>query len=743
MSIYRPLSTVLVAIPLLGTISSHANAQDIAPGVIDFGTTTVTVRGFAENQLETPFVVNSISAITLNQQNISTAEQAIRSQPNIDVHNGGHVEYSSLWMRGTGSLSITSLDDDSVDVRVDGISNGKTGLARNLIDIEKIEVAKGPQGTLLGTKAEAGSFIIKTNDPVDEFEGHVGVGVGNKNHKSLEAVINVPVTNNLAVRVAGVTSETDNYILKSEDNTPLNTKKKQGIQAKLRWQDGNNDLVLGGYHDTQTNDVPIVQTNFDSNKISTFGLAHDSDNVSKGITLATKNDLGFARIETNGGYHVYSGEILRPLLPPEILPMQYAQLQIPAQLHPTLNAVFAKADNNRQLLKEESKQLSQEIRLVSQPDSKTKWVAGVYLENKERNWHNDSKLALTNLPNSPVKAYLTTTSSNGDSKKTFDKNTQAIFGEITYPVGKSLNLVAGARYTHENLGHKTIWVGNSNNALATGVKSDRKTLDDDAITGRLGLSYALIPNWRVYGIYSRGNKFGGFADYESNVVYGNPLSYFKPTTIDAMELGTKFQSADKRLNLGIALYQNRMQDDHITVLGLPPKYDSSTANVDTQSTGAEISLDWKVTDHIQLKTDLAYTDTEVTDASNVPAPKPGQLQLTANGNQMPQVPKFSGSLGVRVSDDVQGLPLFKNAQWYVGADYRYVGKRFAQSYNVFELDGYGLLGLNMGIMGEHHELSLWGKNLTDEQYLNIGIQPGSVGTVGEDRSFGLKYGYHF
>lgn len=746
-------------IPFIGLffcISATANVTDETTTDEDmpityFDPIVVTARGFEEDRLETPFVVTSVDGLDIEDAHYIQVKDVIRNQPSMDVHDGGNAAYSMLWMRGTGSLSMTSLDDNSVDIRVDGVSNGKTGLARNLFDINKVEVAKGPQGTLLGSSAEAGSIIVETNNPEDYFSAKVGVGIGNRSQKLAEAVLNVPLTDNVALRVAGMTQQEDNYFKKLEDGTPLNEKKSDGVQVKLRWQDdaANNKVILSGYHDEQTNNVPVIQNDFSTYKIATFGLPHDSESKSEGITLAIDSDLDFARLQSQTGYHSYFGDIYRPLLPPEMLGLQYDLLGIPAEYRPSLDAVFADEDNNKQYLVDDITQWTQELKLVSNPDgdsnNKPKWVAGIYLAKKNRDWSNDSRVSLANMPAGPIKDYLTTTASNGISEKSFDSTTQAVFGEITYPTTSNLDVIAGIRVANERLKHRTMWEGNDNNALATGIKTDDKTLDETATTGRLGLSYAITPGWRVYALQSRGHKFGGFADYETNVVYGNPLSFYKPTKIDASEIGTKYRSEDGRLNLGMALYQNNMHDDHISVIGAPPQYLSQTANVNSRSRGVELSADWQVTDNWRINSELAYTDAEVTDASNVPNPQiPGQLKLTEDGNKMPQVPEFSGSIGAQYNNDLPfAIPLFNQAQWFAGVNYRYVGKRFAQSYNVMELDSYGLLDANIGIRNDNHELNIWGKNLTNEEYLYIGVQPGNLGTLAPDRSYGIKYSYYY
>lgn len=718
---------------------------------------TVNARGITEDALDTPFVVDTVTAQEIEDRQYVTLKEVMRDEPSIDAHDGGsgNPSYAMLWMRGIGSLSNTSLDDNSVDIRVDGVSNGKMGLARNLIDVEKVEVSKGPQGTILGSSAEAGSVSVKTYDPVEYVEAKATVGLGSDDQRYGEAMLNLPINDNFAFRIAGMSEKRDNILERREDGKPLNEQKKQGVQAKLGWHDDDylNSAILTAYFDEQTNNVPVLQQDFDTYKVATSGLPHDSKNTTKGASLSITSEMfDFADIESKTGYYHYDNDILRPYIPPEMLPLQFRGFQVPEEQQPIFREVLANPDSNLQYLDESVKQVSQELRLVSKPESDIQWVAGLYYAKKDREWKNDARMDLSDLPDSMLKNSTVGGANNAVRDRAFDTTTKAIFGEVTYPAMDNLDVIAGIRVANEKQKNDTVWYGNSNNPLAsdTPIKFGGKTLDETKTTGRLGLSYALTPDWRVYALQSRGHKFGGFPDYDTNVAYGFPVDYYKPTKIDASEIGTKYRSADNRLSLDLALFYNKMKDERVTVLATPPEYRSETANVDTRSQGAEVSANWRMTDNWQLKTQLAYTDTEVTDASDVPAPaRPGMLPLTAEGNQMPQVPKWSGSLGVRYSDEVPFLmPIFNNStanksKWFVDASYRYVGDRYAEANNGIELDSYGLVDASIGLISDNHEFSIWGKNLTDEKYEYFKIYPMQVGTLAPDRSYGMKYSYYY
>lgn len=735
---YTP--TFLLLLPTLGAIHLAHAEQTSTDDVLELEPVTVSVRGFDEDNLQTPFMVTTISADEVDNGKLNTLEDALRSDPSSGIHNGGNVAYSSLWMRGSGSLSITSLDDNSVDFRVDGVSNGKTGLIRNLIDVEKIEIAKGPQGTLLGSKSEAGVYALKTYDPMDYFDARLGLGVGNKGQREASFMINAPLFDNVALRLAGVVGQKDSDMIKKENGEPLNTNEKQGIQAKLGWHDDayQHRVVLGVYYDRQTDHVPVVQRDFSNFEVTTFNMKHNSENIAKGVTLNVQSELGFADLSAITGLHVYTGDIARPFMAPEVLPLTYQRFGIPAAMQPTLNAIFAKEENNRQRLLDDYQQISQELTLASKADSDIKWLTGIYLEARERTLKNDAKIELSELPASnQVKQLLTATAGNGDLKKTAKTSSQAIFGELTYPILERLDAIVGARISHDRLDHSEHWVGNKNNPYtAAGEKQATFTDSETAYTGRVGLSFAIQPTWRIYALQSRGHKFGAVDDYNTNIFYNNPITPYKSTTIDASELGTKIESDDGNAYLRMALYHNTMHDARVKIGGLPPAYETKSANVDAKSYGLDLDARLRVFDHWTLGSGLALMKTEVTRA---PAQAVAQ-KITKVGYDMPQSPEVSAYVDIQYN---HGISFLSDGQWFAGINQRYVGSRFAEANNLQTLDEYSLLSARLGVANQHHSLSVWGKNLADTNYLNIGVNPGNVGIRGPSRSFGVQYGYQW
>ena len=706
---------------------------------------TVTARGITEDNLSTPFSVNIINGLETKERQLLDVKDMLRTQPSVDMQLAGNAAFSILTIRGVGGLYVTNLDDNAINFKVDGISNGKIALNRNLIDIDTIEIAKGPQGTISGTRSEAGSITVKTNDPVDYLEGNVTVGAGNKSQKNVQGVLNLPLTNNFALRIAGMSDSRDADLRKNENGKPINTKKKEGIQAKLGWHDDNNKhkVVLNIYHDKQTNNVPLYYKESEPFHITTFNLPNSAKDITKGIGLNVKSDLGFADFTSQTSFQKYEGTIHRPRFYTFFLEDMYKRFKIPQNQFAELNQKLSEPKNNRRFEEYSSKDFSQEFKLSSKPNDKMQWVTGVFLSHKKQNIKQDYRISLADFPNTPeiqsFKNRLLGKIDNADFSKETTIDQQAIFGEVTYPLTEKLNLITGLRFTHEKQKQDEIWIPNANNTnpLAKGgVKTGSNRISDNAFTGRLGLNYAIMPELHVYALQSHDHKFGGFDMYDTSMVNkGKPFAY-EPTSINTSEIGAKYQSNDGKLMLGLALFQTKMKDDRIR-LYTPAGY--SAASVDTRSRGIELNGDWQANDNLKLYAALDILNTKVTSA-----PEKAK-RVTQEGNEKPQVPKFSSTVGLVYHDELSVIP---NGYWFTDINYRYVGTRYSQADNKQKLDAYHLVNLNIGLGNDQHELVLWGKNIANKKYLQSGMGYNfagieGLGVYGPERTFGIKYSYKF
>ncbi|WP_432785957.1 Vitamin B12 transporter BtuB [Oligella sp. MSHR50489EDL] len=695
---------------------------------------TVYSRGIKESRLDSPFAIDVIGGDVIERRGMSNVLQSLASLPSLNIHDGNNASTTAIWIRGVGSLTNTSMDDNSVDVVIDGVSNGKTGLTRPLLDVERVEIAKGPQGTLFGSKSEAGNVIVKTYDPHNEFEGRVGLKAGNLDLWGINSMLNIPLSDQWSFRIAAQVERFDDYVKDSDTGRPLNDKTNDAVQAKLRWNDGDrNDAILTVYYDKRKNFLPLILSDPFSYRTETGGLNHSADRKNAGISLRYTHDFDFGRFESTTAYHYHKANVNRPLRPLDMLGVFYDALQIAPPLRPLLDGYYYQGANNRQNIDEKVNQFTQEIKLSGETESGLKWITGAFFEKRKRDFDYDALRGVNmNTPKGPLP--IGADPFNAVMRRSFDYQTEAVFGEVTVPLTESLNFIAGGRYSHEELDYQGTWI--SNPTIPKPSYTENHKISENFVSGRVGFNFKMTPEWRLYVLQSWGNKFGGFADYGSNIAYGTDNLPYASAKISTQEIGSKYLSSDGRFGFDVALFNNKVKDDHVTVV-LYPSYLTGTGNADTRTRGVEIGVSAQLTEQIAVRADGTYLDTEVT---RVPSQS---TQITSVGNRLPQAAKFSGNLGLTYMSNPISLGFLGQSRVHGDVALRYVGSRYAQPDNVQKLGSYTVIDASVGLQSKHHDVLFWVKNLTDREYHAFGIMPGYAGYPAADRTFGVNYSFKF
>ncbi|SUA54758.1 TonB-dependent receptor Fiu [Oligella ureolytica] len=490
---------------LLGAFfySSVTLAQDVEDSeseVFELDSFIVYSRGIEESRLDTPFAIDVIGSEVIERRGMNNVLQALSTVPSLNIHDGNNASTTAIWIRGVGSLTNTSMDDNSVDVVIDGVSNGKTGLTRPLLDVERIEIAKGPQGTLFGSKSEAGNVIVKTYDPHNEFEGRVGVKTGNLGLWGLNSMLNVPLSDQWSFRIAGQVERFEDYVRDSDTSRPLNDKTNDAVQAKLRWNDNDrNDAVLTVYYDKRKNFLPLILSEPFSYHTKTGGLNHSAYRENSGVSLRYTHDFDFGRLESTTAYHYHEANVNRPLRPLDMLGVFYDALNAAPALRPLLDSYYQDGVNNRQNIDEKVNQFTQEFKLSGETEGGLKWVTGAFFEKRKRDFTYDAVRGVyMNTPMGPFP--VGNDSFNAVIERDIDYQTEAVFGELTIPLTDSLNFIVGGRYSHEELDYQGTW--QSNPDIPTPSYTEKHKISENFVSGRVGFNFKMTPEWRLYVLQS-------------------------------------------------------------------------------------------------------------------------------------------------------------------------------------------------------------------------------------------------
>ncbi|MGP5425618.1 TonB-dependent receptor, partial [Pseudomonas helleri] len=224
------------------TLANSALAAAAEP--VQLPASTVTARMEQEDPKEVPISLSVISGEQLRTQRLDTLESALRNTSGVSVNSSGGPNDFNVLIRGVGSLYQMSMDDSSVAFNIDGVPVSSRSLGFGTLDVERIEVLKGPQGTLSGAIGQAGAVNITTRQPTRELEGYVRGEVGQEGQFLTEGAIGGPISDSLSGRLAVRRAGYDNWIDNDQTNHPITKPRNEAYRGSLLWDLNDDTHVL-------------------------------------------------------------------------------------------------------------------------------------------------------------------------------------------------------------------------------------------------------------------------------------------------------------------------------------------------------------------------------------------------------------------------------------------------------------------------------------------------------------------
>lgn len=719
-----PLHAALLAVTLA---PAAAAAQESQPQS-EFGLDSVTVRARLADEVarEVPFTINVISGQDMEERGLRSVDEALWQIPGVEMNSGGGDSWNAnVRIRGVGALQKVSGEDASVGLAVDGQPLMIGNISSMGFDLERIEVLKGPQGTLLGNNSEAGAINVITAKPTRYFEGYLRSELGTGQQRMAEGAISGPLTETLSARLAMRGLASDHWVHDYHTGRPISQPRDTGLRGTLLWQPfAKTKLTLTAQHDSLRDhpnvyalrpygDPPVL----DRSAIDWIGDRRSVDRV--GATL--EHDLGFALLTSVTGY----------------VKADTWMMNIPYEGNSYRRLIGMAPDNGGYFIMRNGEETaSQELRLSSKPGDRVFWVAGL-------NWLRHQRDV--DMPFGAFDHFYPTSYTNGSMLRNLESTSRAVFGETTVPVAERLKLTVGLRHTWDRKRQRSSWQAVPGNDRPIRYAEDNDALRDHYTTGRLGLSWALDARTNVYTMASRGYKSGGYSDYGTNVTMGGKDTPYAAARVNAVEVGAKHESADGRFGLNAALFESRGKGDHLLFFDTVT-FGMYAENADTRSRGMELSGFWKPAAGLTLDAALVYTDAKITGVAA------SSTSGAAAGNRVPDSPKWSGSVGLQHRMPLSTFMGWQSPTWSTRIAARFASGRAGNPQNQFTLPGYHQVDLRTGLSGDKVELYLWVKNLTDKRYESFGyyyppmVEGGSDAVMGlpmRGRTVGVGFAYYF
>jgi len=674
--------------------------------VIQLEPVSVTARRAVENAQDIPFSISVISGSEISARRPVDLEDVLRGTPGVDVNSWGGVNDANVRIRGTGSLYQFSAEDGSVIINMDGSPMSVRFASMATLDIDRVEILKGPQGTLFGRNSEAGAINITTRKPTRETEGYLRGEIGTEGRYLLEGAVGGPVGETVSARIAMRRSGSDSPVLNVQSDEPATRPGDMAMRGSVLWKPGEKTTALF------ISEYEKVEGRVGMMTLRPYGDS-PSINLDPDLLKSSKETIR-GSVELNHDFQDFRLTSVTSYLSSDFSSFAGADISVTELWMGMPMAVLKNEDATEH-------SFNQDLRLGSLPDSKVFWVAGLNFSFSDRGTDTD-------MPD----YYMF-------SDRDFETDAYAVYGEMTYPLTDLFKVTGGLRHTWEEKKYEATYD-------AAGVLSyDDRKLTDDYTTGRIALSYAISSGTNLYGVVSRGYKSGVFNDYATSQFDSEPS---EPAIVNSYELGFKHVSVDRRFELSGSVFFNDVKDDHLLAYDPAKSFASFPLNVDTETKGAELEGTWRAGGGLTLRGGLAYIDGKIT--SNVATfTSAGDVQ---NGNRLPDVPEWSALFSAEFRRPLGRLFGIDATALNARIGYRYVGERAADPQNNFDLDAYHKVDARIGLDIGNGEIYLWGDNLLDERYDLYGyymtsmvptIKPFHIGWPSMGRTIGVGAAYYF
>lgn len=730
------LNVPVVAAPTAEIASSAP--PETPPADPDTPDIVVTARHQAERAQDVPIALSVLTGVSLERTGSYTLADVQAQTPSL-TNFVSNPRNSSIGIRGIGVSSASDGLDTSVGVYIDDVYLGRPGMAlADLIDVDRIEVLRGPQGTLFGRNSSAGVLNIATRKPEFQLGGTVEISGGNYGYNQERISLTGPLIDGLlAFRVTGFNTHRDGVLDNITTGIKANSVGRSGGRLQLLATPTSNlTLRLSGDYSQEDDSccvgatkvvlpaslsattgrtlqalsllgyVPVATFDYTRNNAAQNQLTEQG-----GVSLKADWALGFATLTSISAWRYWH---FHPLQDSDGTPLDVIQVNV------------AQTRDN---------QFSQELRLASNPGRFT-WQAGAYLYHQLLRDHfilnqfgydaSAFYTAYARLANPSAPAINIATGSQylDDVRTTVDS--AAVFGQGNFDLTNRLTLTAGIRYTHDRRYGKsdTSIAGTPNPATSIPFHYD-VGVDDDNVSYLVSGTWKFATDKLLYASYSTGYKGSGL-NLNSAVSAGTPL-VLAPEKVRNWEAGLKTQFLNRRATLNISAFWTDLSGLQANIV--PSNGNRSyLANVgDVRSRGLEIDGSLEATHNLTLSANGSLNDAVYSRYSNAPCPVgvTGVCDLT--GRPLYQAPKWVANATIDYHPELAG-----NVQPYVIGQFSYRSSTFGTIDDgpYSRIDAYTLVNFRIGasFAGGRFDLSGWINNAFDKKYFQNLLTTSIVGS---------------
>ena len=715
----------------------------------------ITARKRVENAQEVPVAVSALQGDNLDAY--SSAGMDIRFMnakiPSLSIESSFGRSFPRFYVRGLGNTDFDLNASQPVSLVVDEVVQENAILKGfPVFDVARVEVLRGPQGTLFGRNTPAGLVKFDTVKPSQDFDGYGSVSYGSRGAVDFEGAVGGALTDRLSTRVSLLWQDKDDYIdnrapgyeqkdvlggytdqaariqflYEGDDFTGLfnyHIRDMDGSPIAFRAnviKQGSNDLVDGYEHDVVFHDAASRATQQVDSQGASLKLEWDLANHTITSISAWESAEIYSRADIDGGYGGYSINNVPVAMGPGFIPFSSESADgIP-----------------------EHDQYTQELRLSSNFAGDLNYQVGLF--------YFDEALTIENY------SYDTAANGalNGYVLQQQDTKAWAVFGSVDYTFTDDFKVTAGLRYSDDE---KEFSANRTLSPAGGGALFLTENPSDDHISWDISSNYKINDdvNW-----YARiANSFRA-PSIQGRILFGDEVTVAKSETVTSYETGIKSDVLDGRGRVNATVFYYQMDDQQLTAVGGGANFNRLVNADKTTGYGFELDTEWVLTDELNATFNLSYNKTELKDNDlavavcaqctvkdptfQVPGAFGPEDRAILDGNSLPHAPEWISNLTLRYTKELAGGDFFA----YTDISYRSEIDFFL--YESVEFEGKSLLetGLRAGYAwaeGDYeYEVSAFVRNMFDEQQVIGAIDfNNNTGMVNEERYIGAEFKVKF
>ena len=706
----------LIALAAAAAVAGPALAQGT-----QLQTVEVTAQKRSQNLQVVPVSVEAVTATDLERGGIKDLFNLSELSPSLSSGAANRTLGSRMGLRGISDFARNAGYDSSMGVYIDGVYAGRTEAnTQSLFGIERVEVLRGPQGTLFGKNTIAGALNITTRKPTDRFEASGNVDIGSEGQRNLGVWIGAPLGSAVQASLLLSRDQTDGWI----DNLTrpeLRPGAGQGDNARA--------LVRVKASAALSVDVALQRSRYEGQPMYGEAVAPAPQaNLAPGPYTTSFEADSFEKVEKDGGSVTLNLGLGGGLRLTSITAYQKA-FNIYANDEDLSPLDVFKAPGSRI----STKQTSQELRVESAADPRFDWLAGLFWLKQD----NEQFATILTGPAFPVAALR---NRNSVAQGTLEGVSTAVFAHGNLRLAETLQLTGGLRWTRET--KDVVYEQTPIPGLVTNLPRFSAGLADTDLSPKIGLNWFASKAVMVYGSYTQGFKSGGYNMDSITAPVADPARdlRFDKQTVKSAEIGVKSEFADRRVRLNAAAYTMDGTDWQVQQF-VPQANNTSLVTITNAGKvkidGAEVELQAQALNSLLLRAGLAYTDARFVTFKNG-----GGAGVDFDGRRLPFAPRIKTTLSAEHALEVGGFTVRSSL------GYTFTDKQYSNPNNSVPttIPRYELWNARVALEGgtqNRWSVALWARNLTDRVYttfngLNGLTTPRAI--YGQPRSVGVTVG---